>query len=334
MAIPSSSSQPGLPEIWLELKALRLEVAALRQSLELRPAAATEPEPAPEKPASPPTTGVFPDGTKVKLSPNRDPREIFADWLITPKNPWFTRNIANRVWAWLLGRGIIHEADDSRPDNPPSNPELLAWLARQLQSAKYDTRQLLKIILNSDTYQLSPLPPDGKTRAGLASYPVRRLEAEVLLDAINRITGTKDEYMSMIPEPFTFLPDDTRSVAIPDGSITSSFLELFGRPPRDTGLLSERPTNVTASQRLSLLNSKHILNKINNSQKLKAMLQSSPGPQESVSRLYLTFLSRYPTNDELSILSAYQPPPPAGNSQKLADVAWALVNSPEFLYRH
>jgi hypothetical protein len=163
---------------------------------------------------------------------------------------------------------------------------------------------------------------------------VRRLEAEVLLDAINRITGTKDEYMSMIPEPFTFLPDDTRSVAIPDGSITSSFLELFGRPPRDTGLLSERPTNVTASQRLSLLNSKHILNKINNSQKLKAMLQSAPSPQEAVSRLYLTFLSRYPTNDELSILSDYQPPPPAGNSQKLADVAWALVNSPEFLYRH
>jgi hypothetical protein len=283
---------------------------------------------------SPADSARLPDGTPVKISPDTDPREVFVQWLLSSPNSPFAKNAANRLWFWIFGRGIIHEADDSRPDNPPSNPELLAWLARQLQSAKYDTRQLLKIILNSDTYQLSPLPPDGKTRAGLASYPVRRLEAEVLLDAINRITGTKDEYMSMIPEPFTFLPDDTRSVAIPDGSITSSFLELFGRPPRDTGLLSERPTNVTASQRLSLLNSKHILNKINNSQKLKAMLQSAPSPQEAVSRLYLTFLSRYPTNDELSILSDYQPPPPAGNSQKLADVAWALVNSPEFLYRH
>ena len=251
----------------------------------------------------------------------------------SPNSP-FAKNAANRIWFWIFGRGIIHEPDDSRPDNPPSNPELLAWLARQLQAAKYDTKQLLKIILNSDTYQLSPLPPDGKTRAELASYPVRRLEAEVLIDAINRITGTKDEYMSMIPEPFTFLPDDTRSVAIPDGSITSSFLELFGRPPRDTGLLSERQTNVTASQRLSLLNSKHILSKINNSRKLKDLIQSAPSPQEAVSRLYLTFLSRYPTNDELATITDYQPPAPAGNSQKLADVAWALVNSPEFLYRH
>ena len=99
-------------------------------------------------------------------------------------------------------------------------------------------------------------------------------------------------------------------------------------------MLSERQTNATASQRLSLLNSKHILSKINNSRKLKDLIQSAPSPQEAVSRLYLTFLSRYPTNDELATITDYQPPAPAGNSQKLADVAWALVNSPEFLYRH
>ncbi|MEI6492564.1 MAG: DUF1553 domain-containing protein [Verrucomicrobiota bacterium] len=286
--------------------------------------------------APPIASARLPDGASVKLNPETDPREVFAQWLLSSPNSPFAKNAANRIWFWIFGRGIVHEPDDCRPDNPPTNPELLAWLAKQLQVAKYDSKQLLKIILNSDTYQLSPIPPDGKPtdRAELTSYPVRRLEAEVLIDAINRITGTKEEYMSMIPEPFTFLPDDTRCIALPDGSITSSLLELFGRPPRDTGLLAERTTSVTASQRLNLLNSKHILSKIKNSRTLRDMLQPAVSPQESVTRLYLTFLSRYPTSDELATISGYQPPPPAGNSQKLTDIAWALVNSPEFLYRH
>ncbi len=290
----------------------------------------------PSDEASPSATGRLPDGTPVALPADRDPREAFAQWLVFSANSPFAKNAANRIWFWLFGRGIVHEPDDIRPDNPPSNPELLTWLAKQYQSAKYDTKQLLRIILNSDTYQLSPIPPDGKPRsaADLASYPVRRLEAEVLIDAINRITGSKEQYMSMIPEPFTFLPDDIRSIAVPDGSITSSFLELFGRPPRDTGLLTERGVNITASQRLSLLNSKHILSKINGSRKLKDLIQSAPGQPEAVSLLYLTILSRYPTGGELAAIAAYEPPATSGKQQKLNDVAWALVNSPEFLYRH
>ena len=283
-----------------------------------------------------PVTSRLPDGTRIKIKPETDPREVFTQWLLSSANSPFAKNAANRIWFWIFGRGIIHEPDDSRPDNPPSNPELLAWLARQLQVAKYDTKQFLRMILNSDTYQLSPIPPDDKPRGAgdMASYPMRRLEAEVLMDAITRITGAKEEYMSMIPEPFTFLPDDTRSMALPDGSITSSFLELFGRPPRDTGLLAERPANVTASQRLSLLNSKHMLTKINSSRKLKDLLQSAPTEEEAVSRLYLTFLSRYPTRDELAVAAAYKPPMNTGKTQKMLDIAWALMNSPEFLYRH
>ncbi len=107
---------------------------------------------------------TFPDGTVVQLAPHRDPRIVFADWLITPANPWFTRNIANRVWFWLLGRGIIHEPDDIRPDNPPRNPELLALLCRELVAARYDLRQLYRMILNSKTYQLSSIPRVRRTR--------------------------------------------------------------------------------------------------------------------------------------------------------------------------
>ena len=107
---------------------------------------------------------VFPDGTPAHLSPDQDPREVFADWLIDPKNPWFTRNIANRVWAWLLGRGIIQEPDDIRPDNPPSNPELLALLERELITSHYDLKHLYRLILTSKTYQLSSIPKAGSRR--------------------------------------------------------------------------------------------------------------------------------------------------------------------------
>ena len=98
---------------------------------------------------------AFPDQTAVRLSANQDPRQVFANWLIAPKNPWFARHMANRVWFWLLGRGIVHPADDLRPDNPPSNPELLAFLEQELVASRYDLKHLYRLILNSATYQLS-----------------------------------------------------------------------------------------------------------------------------------------------------------------------------------
>ncbi|MCJ7675976.1 MAG: DUF1549 and DUF1553 domain-containing protein, partial [Sedimentisphaerales bacterium] len=153
---------------------------------------------------------TFPDGTPAQLSPGKDPREVFADWLIDPKNPWFTRNIANRVWSWLLGHGIIHEPDDIRPDNPPSNPELLAYLEQELIAARYDLKHLYRLILSSQTYQLSSIAKSDKpeAEANFAYYPLRRLEAEVLIDALNQITGTTEKYSSAIPEPFTFIPEE------------------------------------------------------------------------------------------------------------------------------
>jgi len=119
-----------------------------------------------------PQTAVFPDGKRVKLSSDHDPREVFADWLINPKNPWFTRNIANRVWCWLLGRGIIHEPDDIRADNPPSNPALLAYLQKDLVASHYDLKHLYRLILNSQTYQFSSLARGdvAQAEANFASY--------------------------------------------------------------------------------------------------------------------------------------------------------------------
>jgi hypothetical protein len=295
-------------------------------------------DPSKAAPATNPTprAAVFPDGAKARLPAGRDPREVFADWLITPNNPWFTRNIANRVWSWLLGRGLIHEPDDLRPDNPAQNPELLALLERELVAARYDLKHLYRLILNSKTYQLSSLPGSDHPEAEVqfAHYPLRRLEAEVLADALCQITGTTEKYSSAIPEPFTFIPESQRSIALADGSITSPFLEMFGRPPRDTGLESERNNRPTAAQRLHLLNSSHVQRKLEQGPKLQSLLRLRASPQETAVRLYLTILSRFPTDEELQLVGAHFSSSGVGGREAAIDLAWALINSAEFLHRH
>ena len=278
----------------------------------------------------------FPDGTPARLTPERDPREIFADWLITPQNPWFTRNLANRAWSWLLGRGIVHEPDDQRPDNPPSNPELLAYLEQELIAANYDLKQLFRLILNSRTYQLASIPKSTlpPAEANFAAYPLRRLEAEVLIDALNEITGSTEKYSSAIPEPFTFIPEGQRSIGLPDGSITSPFLEMFGRPPRDTGLESERNNRPTAAQRLQLLNSSQVQRKLERSRMIQYHTTSGKTPREIASGMYLGILSRFPTESELQTVEAYARAAGTNQRQAVVDLAWALLNSAEFLYRH
>ncbi len=272
----------------------------------------------------------LPDGSPARIRPGADPREAFSDWLVSsPKSP-FAANGANRIWFWLFGRGVVHEPDDFRPDNPPSNPALLDWLAKQFAACGYDTKQLLKIILNSDTYQSSSI--SGGTSSPY--YTVRKVEAEVLVDAINRITGATDEYSSVIPEPFTFIPEGTRAIEIPDGSITSANLELFGKSPRDTGFLDERSQRVTTSQRLQLLNSRSVLGKLEKGRNLAEIFRSSRDPRSATDKLYLAILSRYPTERERAVIDAYQPPGQMPPKQKFLDVAWALVNSPEFLLKH
>lgn len=281
-------------------------------------------------------TATFPDGKPARLTAGRDPRAVFADWLIDPQNPWFTRAIVNRVWAWLLGRGIIHEPDDIRPDNPPVNPELLAYLERELVAAQYDLKHLFRLILNSQTYQLSSLPKSDHPEAAVhfAHYPLRRLEAEVLIDALNQITGSTEKYSSAIPEPFTFIPEGHRSIALPDGSITSAFLELFGRPPRDTGLESERNNRITAAQRLHLLNSSHIQRKLEQSQMIRYQTESKKTLREMATGMYLGILSRFPTEAELDAVEAYGRSSGLGLRDAAVDLAWSLINSAEFLYRH
>lgn len=287
--------------------------------------------------ATEPLKAVFPDGVPVGIKPDEDPRVVFADWLVSPGNPWFARNIVNRIWSWLMGYGIIHEPDDIRPDNLPVNPRLLEYLEKELVDSNYDLRYIYSLILNSRTYQQSSVPrsshPDAEVM--FACYPVRRLEAEVLVDALCWLSGTSETYSSPIPEPFTFIPEENRSIELADGSITSKFLEMFGRPSRDTGLESERNNQPSDAQRLHLLNSSHVQNKIQRSKRLNGLMKASRGKVETlIGMIYLNILSRYPMQNELATAEKYFETKGIGKRQAANDLAWALINSKEFLYRH
>ncbi len=284
-----------------------------------------------------PLKAVFPDGVAVEIKPGQEPRVVFADWLISGGNPWFARNIVNRIWAWLMGRGIIHEPDDIRPDNPAVHPRLLAYLEKELVDSDYDLRYIYSLILNSRTYQQSSIPRSShpEAEAMFACYPVRRLEAEVLVDALCWLSGTQESYSSPIPEPFTFIPEENRSIELADGSISSQFLEMFGRPSRDTGMESERNNQPSDAQRLHLLNSSHVQNKIERSRRLNGLIKASKGKRGTlIGMIYLNILSRYPMQAELATAEKYFQTRGVGIRQATNDLAWALINSKEFLYRH
>ena len=286
-----------------------------------------------------PFEALLPDGRSGRVAATGEPREVFANWLVAAGNPWFARATVNRLWSWMLGRGIVQEPDDLRADNPPSNPQLLDFLEREFVASGFDRKKLLRTILNSRTYQRSSLARATSVEAAalFASYPVRRMEAEVLVDALCQLSGSGESYASPIPEPFTFLPDTQSAVCLGDGSITSSFLELFGRPPRDSGLESERNNASSDDQRLHMLNSSHVQSKLRSGPRLRKLWEQAAGNAGTMATgLYLAVLSRPPTPAEGSTVAEYLRAAAAGKNSRAAfeDLAWALVNSKEFLCKH
>ncbi len=290
------------------------------------------PDPAPAGPLS----ATFPDGRAVTIPADTDPRRVFADWLLSPGNPWFARAIANRVWSWFFGRGVVDEPDDLRDDNPPSNPALLACLAHDLVKDGYDLRKLFRRIVLSRTYQGSPIRrSDALEAAGLfAYYPVHRLDAEVLIDALCRLDDVGEDYASTVPEPYTILPNTLRTITLSDGTITSAFLQMFGRPARDSGLESERDRDPTEAQRLYLLNSSDVQRRLARSRWISRLVATAPDRNAIVEGLYLALLDRYPLPDEVEAASVYLDRADLTTREVAQDLAWALLNSKEFLYQH
>ncbi len=277
-----------------------------------------------------------PGGEPVKTGAEEDPRIRFAAWLTAPDNPWFAANIVNRIWYWLMGTGIVNEPDDMRPTNPPTNPELLTYLQKELVDSHYDLRHIYRLILNSRTYQRSSAPNEWNAAdtAHFARYAARRLSAEQMLDAVSQFTETNEAFRSIIPEPFSNWPSDTRATQISDGNTECAFLDMFGRPPRDTPYESERDSTPTLRQTLYFLNSEQLEGKLANSPRLKRLAASKQSDAEVVEEIYLAGLSRFPTDEERKRVVEYLGARKAARAQALQDVAWAVLNTKEFLVNH
>jgi len=293
-------------------------------------------------------TALLPDGTKVEVDTARtDPRKVFADWLLNKDNDYFARAITNRVWNWVFGRGIYPVADDlpkypdswdrfwgiNKTDNAPFSEELQNYLIKEFKQSNYSLRHLYKIIMNSASFHASPLNQDEVLLRNFAAYPVRRLESELVIDALSSVTGGFDRYMSVIPEPFTFLPWNTRAITIADGSISSGVLDNFGRPPRDSGQNSERNTASTDSQGLYLMNSTALYRRINNY--YRNLQRRYRDENSMLNRIYLDILSRYPTARERQAFQKYKQSLDAKSRYLIwSDTIWVLFNSKEFLFYH
>jgi hypothetical protein len=237
-----------------------------------------------------------------------------------------------------MGRGLVHEPDDLRPTNPPRNPELLAYLEREVVSGGYDLKHSFRLILNSHTYQLSSRPNEWNAHDGdhFSHYLTRRLGAEQLSDAVGQVTGVWDKFSNRIPEPFAVLPDGHRAVELADGSISTPFLELFGRPPRDTPYESERSCETSMRQALYFINSNELEDRIARGPGLKRLLQQAKDDGQVVEEAYLAILSRLPSEDEKKKVMEYLA---AGarrrnRSQAVHDILWALMNTKELMFHH
>lgn len=255
-----------------------------------------------------------------------DVRVTFVDWLTSVDNPYFARNLANRYWAALVGRGLVDPVDDLRATNPPVMPELLDYLADLLRRNHYDAKSLLRAICRSQVYQRSYEGGSEADRDGrLLTHRVpRRLQAEVLLDALNQATGAH--------EAFAGLPIGTRAIQLPDPSIPSYFLTAFGRPNRNSPCDCARASTPDLAQTLHLANSTALHTKVIDPQgRLAKLLAESRADSELADELYLATWSRLPSADErvkVERLAAESPTRVEG----WQDILWALLNSAEFSY--
>lgn len=257
----------------------------------------------------------------------KDRRVVMAEWLTSSENPYFSTSIANRVWAHFMGVGIVEPVDDIRVSNPATNPELFQELGEKLSSYKFDFRQLVRDICNSQAYQRSATPNEsnkGDTR-NYAYAVVRRIPAEMMLDCVSQVTNTK--------EKFRGLPLGARAVQIADGRTSTYFLDTFGRAPRETVCDCEASTDPSLSQALHLLNGSATSGKIAQGKVVADLLKDDAPVSDALDRLYVRCLSRYPTETERKeLLTAVEQAP--SPSVGLEDVFWAVLNSREFVFNH
>ena len=270
------------------------------------------------------------DGDALSCDDPADRRIHLANWLTSAQNPYFTRSIVNRVWANFFGRGLVEAVDDLRLTNPASNEKLFARLARDFVSHKYDLKNLMRTILQSETYQRSPATLTANAfdhRFYSHSYP-RRLKAEVMLDAFSQVTD--------VPTTFKGQPIGMRATQLPDANIASYFLDTFGRPERVLTCACERSNDPSMTQAFHLTNGPTIQEKLESQEgRIPRFIESNTSPEEIIRTTYLAAFSRLPTDNEtLQLLAVFAETSPLEKRQVVEDLFWSIFTSREFLFQH
>jgi hypothetical protein len=270
----------------------------------------------------------FMGGPTPAIAPNRDRREVLADWLTGGDNPFFAKSVVNRIWYHLNGRGIVDPVDDFRDSNPSANDELLDALARDFVFHKFDVKHVIRVIMNSRTYQLSA--EASKLNADDNKYfshsVTKLLTAEQLLDALCTVTE--------VPEKFPGMPPGTRAVQLPDGDANHPFLKTFGQPARELACECEREGDSNLAQALQLINGPTVNEKLRAAtNRVGRLLARKASDAEMLDDLYLSALSRPPIEGETKAATEYVARA-ADKRKAWEDVLWALINSKEFLFRH
>lgn len=284
--------------------------------------------PLPPKPLDAPALG--PGSTASR-------RQYFAKWLTSPQNPYFAKALVNRIWRNFMGRGLVEPVDDLRDTNPPTNSELLDALTKDFVAHHFDVDYLIRTIMESATYQTSSRPIRGNEDDNEFSshYLIRRLPAEVILDAISQVT--------QVPESFEGYPAGTRALQLPDTAVTDFFLTAFGRPLRQQTRESERSSVPTVTQALHAFNGDTLNNKLRApGGTIDMLLKLGMSDERIIEHLYLAAFSRYPTGPERSgLLAALQKAeaektPGVADQRRaaIADMSWAILTSQEFMFDH
>lgn len=270
-----------------------------------------------------------PDGPFLEIPEGEDPRQVFANWMLEPENPFFAKAAVNRVWGEFFNRGIVHPVDDFRESNPPVNPQLLDWLAKDFVEHDFDLKHVMRRILNSNVYQASSIPNESNV-ADMMHFSRahrRRMPAEVMYDAVGDVTGVRDKLQGM--------PAESRAVLVWNNKLSSTFLDTFGRPDSSADCPCERDPLATMTQTMHIMNSEQIQAKLDKSESwVQQLAASERTPEQIVEELYLKIYARRPDTEELEIATGVFQGEEADRKVATVDVAWALMNSAEFFFNH
>jgi hypothetical protein len=267
-------------------------------------------------------------GDAPQIADDTDPREALAAWITSDNNPFFAKVIVNRVWADLMGRGLVDPVDDLRATNPPTNGPLLDALAADFRAAKYNLKHLVRTICTSYAYGLSSLPTERNAgdRQNYSRHYRTRLRGEVLLDAVTDITG--------LGESFSAMPAGSRANQLWTTRVQSVFLDTFGRPNPNQDPPCERTSDTTVTQTLHLMNAPQLHQRVTSDNGRAAQLAGSDrSPERIVEELYLLVYSRLPDEAERVIGRQLFAEKETSRRQAAEDLLWALLNTPEFMFK-